>query len=143
MERDRQDPEDQVLTLLGAAQGALGLQLFLAHADVLVQQALSVLGLAAGLQRLQMQVDQNLDLGTQDEWVHRFEDHIDSAGRVGLEEMRLVAEYGSQEDDRYARVAPPGPDEGGGLIAVHARHLQIQQHDGGGVLKSPPKSPVA
>ncbi len=129
VEDDRQAVEDGALALLAAAQGQLRLQLLPVHAGVLGQQPLAVLRLLLHLEGFQVQVDQHLHLGTQDEGVDRLEHHVDSAGRIGLEQVRLVTEHGGQEDDGNPAGLAPLPDVAGRLVAIHARHVQVQQDD--------------
>jgi hypothetical protein len=113
-----------------SAQRPLGLRLLGLHPVMLVEQPLLIGGLALHLLGLQVEVHEDRHLGLQDEGVHRLEDHVDGAGRVGLEDVRLVAEDRRQEDDRRVLGPLARTDQGGGLVAVHARHVQVEQDEG-------------
>ncbi len=101
-----------------------------ADAEVLVLQPAAQLRLALDLACLEIEVDENRDLGLQDEGVDRLEHHVHGAGRIGLRRCELVAEDRGQEDDRNVTRALAGPDQLGRLVAVHARHVQVEQDDG-------------
>ncbi len=128
-EDDRKRAHDRLLPFAGLAKRPLGRQLLGMDAAVFHQQGLEVFGLAGALHLFQMQLDQDGDLGPQDEGVDRFEHHVHRARRIGLEEVGLVAEHRRQEDDR--RIARPAvrADEARRLIAVHPRHVQVQEND--------------
>ncbi len=129
VEHQRQTFQDGALALFAAPQGHLRVLLLLLHPGVLGQQPTAVLGLALDLQGLEVQVDQNLHLRAQDEGIDRLEHHIDGARRIGLEQVRLVTEHRGQEDDGDPAGAAPLADEAGRLVAVHPRHVQVQEDD--------------
>ncbi len=136
---DRQQVQDRLLAFLAAAKGEFGLELLALDPGVLVEQPLPMLGLDLHLQRLQMQVDQHLHLGAQDERVDGLEHHVDRASRIGLEQVRLVAEHRGQEHDGDPGGAPALADQRGGLITVDAWHVQVQQDDREVLVQEPPQ----
>ncbi len=100
-------------------------------------------GLKLHLHRLQVQVDQHLHLGAQDERVDGLEHHVDGPRRIGLEQVRFVAEHRRQEDDGDMAGLAALADEAGGLVAVHAGHVQVQQDDREFLLQQPLEGLVA
>ena len=91
--------------------------------------------------RLGVELEEDADLGAQDGRVVRLEDVVDGAGRVAAEDVvALLADRG-HEDDRHRARALAALDQLGGLEAVHARHLHVEQHDGEVLAAAAPSAP--
>jgi hypothetical protein len=83
-----------------------------------------------------MQLDQRLHLAAQDVGHHRREDVVDGAERIAARGVHLVGEGGDEDDRRVRRLAARA-DELGGLQAVHARHVHVEQDHRALVVEEP------
>ena len=77
---------------------------------------------------LAVQLDEHRDLAAQDLRDHRDVHVVDGAGLVALEPVELGDVHAGHEDDRDGFEARVIVDQLGGLEAVHARHLDVEQH---------------
>ena len=77
--------------------------------------------------RLPFQIDEHVDLRTQDRGIERFDDIVDGSGRVSLEHMTLLGADPGQKDNRDVSRLLQLLDNSRRLEAVETRHLNIQQ----------------
>ena len=98
-------------------------------AEVGVEQRLLVAGLAFDLARFFEQFDENRHFRTQDDRVDRLEHIIDGAHRIAPQLMLGFLVHRRQEDDRDALGLIAAADDLGGFIAVHPRHVDVEQDD--------------
>ena len=112
------------------AQRLLGLELLAAHAQVLQEQLLLSRRLALDLFGLAVQVDEDVDLRLQDERLDGLEHIVHRSRRVAAEDVHVVLVVRREEQDRDARRARAAADERGHLVAIHARHLHVEQDHG-------------
>ncbi len=77
---------------------------------------------------LAVELDQHRDLAAQDLRHHRDVHVVDGAGLVALEPVELGDVHAGHEDDRRGFEARMVVDQRRGLEAVHARHLDVEQH---------------
>ena len=90
-------------------------------------QSLFLLGEATPLE---IQLDEHVDLRPQDLRLERFEDVVDRADGVSLEDVLLVLADRREEDDRDELRSLARLDHLRCLEPVHARHLHVEQNDG-------------
>ena len=129
IEHHRQRLDDCRLALLGAAKLLLRAQPLGIGAQVGVEQSLLVPRLALDLLRFLEQLDEHRDLGLQDDRIDRLEHIIDRAHRIAAQQMLGFLIDRRQEDDRDALGLVAAADDLGGLIAVHAGHVDVEQDD--------------
>jgi hypothetical protein len=129
IEGDGQRLDDDGLALLAPAQGLLGDELFRADPEILLQEPLLLLGLAAHLERLAEQFDEHADLGAQDLRLDGLEHIVDRAHRVAAQHVRVVLVHRGEEDDGHVAGALARANERRRLVAVHARHQHVEQDD--------------
>jgi hypothetical protein len=82
---------------------------------------------AAQLAAVAVEVGEDLHLGPQHQRVEGLEQVVDGARLVAGEDLGQVALGRGQEDDRDVARPLTGLDQLGGLDAVHARHLDVEQ----------------
>ncbi len=92
------------------------------------------LGLQGGLPSHLRQFNEDADLGLQYFGHDRCRQKIDGAGGIALGDVHLVGKGGQEDDGRGLRLAPLA-DQAGRFIAVHGRHVDVEQDDGKVVLK--------
>ena len=85
--------------------------------------------LALDLLGLGEQIDEHGDLGPQHDRVDRLEHIVDRAHRVAAQQMLGFLVHRRQEDDRDALGLVAAADDLGGLVAVHAGHVDVEQDD--------------
>jgi hypothetical protein len=88
------------------------------------------LGLVPQLPALEVQLHEDRHLGLEHPRIERLGQVVDRARGITPEGLVGLARHGGQEDDRHIRDPGFGLDPGRGLEAVHARHHDVQQHDG-------------
>ena len=94
------------------------------------QRALRQLfGLPPDFLRFPEQLDEDRDLRPQDLRFEGLEDVIDGAQRVAAGDVGLALDGRGEEDDRRVARLLPVADERGGLEAVHAGHVHVQEDD--------------
>ena len=76
-----------------------------------------------------VEVDEDADLGLEDQRVDRFEDIIDRAHLITLDEMLGLLVHRGQEDNRDAGGLLALADQAGGLIAVESGHEDVEEDD--------------
>ncbi len=76
-----------------------------------------------------LELGEHRDLRPQHDRVERLEDVVHRARLVAAEHLRDVGAHGGQEDDRRPRAALAPADVLGRLVAVHAGHPDVEQHD--------------
>ena len=79
---------------------------------------------------LPLELAEDLDLRAQHGRLERLEHVVDGARVVARGDLVDLGADGGQEDDRRRTAALAAADEAGGLEAVHARHLHVEEHDG-------------
>ena len=122
---------DDLRHRVGQAPVAL-LALGLERGELLPAQGLVA---ARELLPLLVQLDEDGHLGAQDRRVERLEDVVDGARLVAAEDvLRLLADRRQEEDRDVPRALAP-LDQLGGLEAVEARHLHIEEDHGELVLE--------
>jgi hypothetical protein len=85
--------------------------------------------LAGDLPGLLEQLDEDRDLGAQDDGIEGLDDVVDGAGLVAAEDVLGRGREAGQEDDRDRPVLLLPADRRRRLEAVHARHLHVEQDD--------------
>jgi hypothetical protein len=93
---------------------------------LLLEQA-HLLGLGLDLLRLLEEVHEDEHLRAQDLRHHRRLDEVHRPERVAARDHRVVVAERGEEDDRRLLRALALADQGGGLEAVHARHVDVEQ----------------
>ena len=81
-------------------------------------------------QSLALELGEDGDLGAQHDGLEGLEHVVHGAGLVAAQHVGHVGADRGQEDDRRARAAFAPADVLRRLEAVHARHLDVEQHDG-------------
>ena len=127
VEDDRQRRDDRRLALLGEAQLLLDPQPLGIGAQIGVEQLLLLGRLALDLLGHQEQVDEHRDLGAQHDRLDRLEHVIDRAHRIAAHQMLFLLVDRGEEDDRDALGLLAAADDLGGLVAVHAGHVDVEQ----------------
>ena len=127
IEDDRQRGDDRRLALLGEAKLLLDPQPLGIGAQVGVEQFLLLRRLALDLLGHQEQVDEHRDLGAQHDRLDRLEHVIDRAHRIAAHQMLFLLVDRGEEDDRDALGLLAAADDLGGLVAVHAGHVDVEQ----------------
>src|ERR687888_156390 len=117
-------PDDLRHRVGEAAHALLGLRPELR--DLAFPQPLLV---ARELLPLLVQLDEDGDLRAEDLRVEGLEDVVDRAGLVAAEDLPAVLADRRQEEDRDVPRALPLLDQLGGLEAVEARHLDVEEDD--------------
>ncbi len=90
---------------------------------------------------LAVQLHQHRHLAAQDLRHHRNRHVVDRAELVALQAVELADVHAGDEDDRRALEARMLVDQAGGLEAIHAGHVHVQQHHGEFVLPSAARAP--
>jgi len=78
---------------------------------------------------LEVQVDEDRDLGLEHPGIERLGQVVDRSGRVAAERLLRRPDRGGQEDDRHVTRLGVLLDPRGRLEAVHARHDDVEQDD--------------
>ena len=113
--------------LVGLRLGEEAVPLFAFAPELRELLFLQLLGLAAELLVLLVQLDEDGDLRAQHGRVERLEDVVDGAGGITAEDLLLVLRDRGDEDDRnVARTLAP-LDQCGGLEPVEPWHLHVEQ----------------
>ena len=94
--------------------------------EALLLAAPALLGLPLHARGLLVEVHEDPDLGAEDLGVDRGADVVHRPQRVDPRDVLLVVLGGEEDDGRRLRALALA-DEGGGLEAVHARHVHVQQ----------------
>ncbi|SRR5260221_10729959 len=121
--------DDRRLALLGPAQLLLHAKPLGIGAEVGVEQGLLVARLALNLLGFLEKLDEHGDLRAQDDRVDRLEHIIYRAHRIAAQLVLRLLVHRRQEDDRNALGLVARADHPGGFVAVHARHVDIEQDD--------------
>ena len=95
------------------------------------------------LDRLLPELDEDGDLGAEDQRVERLHQVVDGAGAVAAEDVLGVLRDRGQEEDRDVLRPLPLLDQLGGLEAVHPRHLDVEQDRRELVVQQPPQRLLA
>src|ERR1041385_368187 len=96
---------------------------------------LEQLGLPANLPIFSEQIDEYVDLRTQDIGLDRFDDVINCAQRIATAQMPHTGTVGSQENDRRLARSLAAANQLGRLESIDARHVNVQQNHGGFVVE--------
>ena len=96
-------------------------------AQIGVEQLLLLRGLALDLAGHREQVDEHRHLGAQHDRLDRLEHIVDRAHRIAAHQMLLLLVDRGEEDDRDALGLLAAADDLGGLVAVHAGHVDVEQ----------------
>ena len=89
--------------------------------------------------RLRKQVDEYRHLRPQDDRIDRFEDVVDRAHCIAAQQVFGLLVDRRQKDDRDALGLVARADDLGGLVAVHPRHVDVEQDDRELALQQVPK----
>jgi hypothetical protein len=76
-----------------------------------------------------VEIDEYADLRLQDERIDRLEHIVDRAHRVAAHQMLGFLVHRRKEDDRDSRSLLALADQLGGLVAIEARHEDVEQDD--------------
>jgi hypothetical protein len=129
VEDDRQRLDDRALALLGEPQFLLDPEPLGIGAEIGVEQGLLLPRLALDLAAHREQVDEHRHLRAQHDRLDRLEHIVDRAHRIAADEMLGLLVDRRQEDDRDALGLLAVADDLGGLVAVHAGHVDVEQDD--------------
>src|SRR5579871_3386386 len=108
----------RLLVFLAAPERLFRRQFFGAHAEIFFLQAMTEFGFTLDFGLLQIKIDEDRNLRAQDQWIDGLEHHVDSPRRIGLEQMRVVAEQSRQEHDGNMTGLLSGTHIGGHFVAV-------------------------